>query len=477
MESAATVRTTKKVFASAKDAIWDIEDGASIIFGGPGTVQASPTSLIWALKAKDVKDLTAIMNFPGIAPTNPLTLADSKQIKKLIASFGGVAGMPTAIEAQIKAGDVEFEMVPQGVLCERLRAAGAGMAAFYSPTGVGTMIERHRESRIFDGRKYLLETALSADYALIPAYKADTLGNLVYHRTARNFNPVFATAAKVVIAEVEEIVEAGELDPDSIITPGIYVDRIIKTEINRRDIALQFKSQLAKRVTVGGTIDRPGMKPGLSRELIALRVAQEFTSGQWVNLGFGLPIMISQFMPEETMLHCEMGLLAYGPPPQSDEEFCPYTFDAAGMFVTSRPGTSCCSNLEAFAMARSGKLDAVVLGAFQVSEKGDLANVWSPKMGAPGVGGAMDLVVGDTRVIIAMEHVTEEGEPKIVKECSYHLTAPGCVSMIVTDLAVIEVTWDGLLLKEVAPGWTPEEVQAVTAAPLAVDPNWKEIGF
>jgi 3-oxoacid CoA-transferase len=467
-----------KVFASAKEAVFDVVDGSSIIFGGPGGIHVSPTTLIWALKEKGVKNLTAILNFPGIAPTNPLTLADNKQIKRLIGAFGGIAGVPTLIEDQIKKGEVEFEMVPQGVLCERLRAGAAGIAAFYSPTGVGTMVEEGKEARYFKGRKYLLENALTADFAFIPAYKADKMGNLIFRRTGRNFNPIFATAAKVVIAEVEEIVEPGEIDPDHVVTPGIYVDRIIRTQVNRREIATQFRTQMAKRVTVGGSIKRPeGMKPGLTRELIALRVAHELKEGQWVNLGFGLPILVSQFIPEGVNLHAEMGLMAYGPPPQTEADFDPYVFDAAGMFVTTKPGTACCTNLEAFAMARSGRLNTVVLGAFQVSQKGDLANVWSPKMGAPGVGGAMDLVVGGSQVIIAMEHVTEEGEAKIVKECSYKLTAPRCVSLIVTDLAVIEVTDKGLVLREVAPGWTPAEVQKYTDAPLIVSPDCCEISM
>ena len=468
--------TANKVFAGAREAIFDVEDGASIIFGGPGGIHLSPTSLILALKDKGVKNLTAILNFPGVGPMNPLILAEDKQIKKLIGSFGGIAGVPSLIEEQIKNGEVEYEMVPQGVLCERLRAGGAGIAAFYSPTGAGTMIEEGKECRYFGGRKHLLENGLTADFAFIPAYKADKMGNLVYRRTGRNFNPVFATAAKVVIAEVEEIVEPGEIDPDHVVTPAIYVDRIIKTQIDRRELALTHRAEDAKRVTVGGSIKRPeGMKPGLTRELVALRVARELKEGQWINLGFGLPILAAQFIPEGVYLHAEMGLMAYGPPPQTEEDFDPYTIDAAGMFVTTRPGTACCTNLEAFAMARGGRLNAVVLGAFQVSEKGDLANVWSPRMGAPGVGGAMDLVVGGSRVIVAMEHVTGEGEPRILRECSYRLTAPRCVSLIITDLAVIEVTDKGLVLREVAPGWTPEEVQKHTGAQLIVSADCREM--
>lgn len=470
--------SVNKVYSSAREAIFDVKDGASIIFGGPGGIHNAPTTLIWALKEKGVKDLTAILNFPGPGPTCPVALADNKQIKKLIGAFGGIAGVPTLIEDQIKKGEVEFEMVPQGVLCERLRAGGAGLAAFYSPTGAGTVIEEGKEVRYFNGRRYLLENALTADFAFIPAYKADTMGNLIFRRTGRNFNPVFATAAKVVIAEVDEIVEPGEIDPDHVVTPGIYVDRIVKTQINRREIATQFRTMMAKRVTVGGSIKRPeGMKPGLTRELIALRVARELKEGDWVNLGFGLPILASQFLPEGVNLHAELGLMAYGPPPQTEAEFDPYVYDAAGMFVTTKPGTACCTNLEAFAMARGGRLNTVVLGAFQVSEKGDLANIFSPRMGAPGVGGAMDLVVGKAKLIVAMEHVTEEGEPRILKECTLKLTAPRCVSMIITDLAVIEVTDKGLLLREVAPGWTPAEVQKYTGAPLTVSPDCREIAM
>ena len=467
-----------KIFPSAEEAIRDVKDGASIIFGGIGSPYTAPSTLIQALKNKGVKNLTAICNLLGFGPTNPIILAEDKQIKKLIACFGGVAGFPTKIEEQIGSGEVEFELVSQGLLCERLRAGGAGIPAFYSPTGVGTIVESGKEKRTFGGREYLLETALTADFAFITAHKADTLGNLVYRGSSRNFNPVYATAAKVTIAEVEEIVDAGVIDPNQVVTPGIYVDRIIKTQLDRRAVGLAALSLTGvRRQVMGEPIHRPGKKPSLSRELVAMRVAQEFKDGQWVNLGVGMPALVSQFIPNNVQLHTEIGILAFGPPTKTKEEIDVDVFGASVEHLTLKPGTSFCSNLEAFAMARGGRVNAVVLGAFQVSEKGDLANLWTQKMKAPGVGGAMDLVVGGARVIVAMEHLSEDGKPKIVKECTYALTAPRCVSLIVTDLAVIEVTERGLVLKEVAPGWTAEEVQRLTEAKLIVAPDCHEISL
>lgn len=468
-----------KVFNSADEAIWDVEDSDSIIFGGIGTPHTSPANLIQALRTRGVKNLTAICELPGFGPTNPIILAEDKQIKKLIACFGGVAGVPTKIEEQIASGEIEFELVSMGILCERIRAGGAGIPAFYSPTGVGTITESGKEKRTFKGREYLLENSITSDFAFITAHKADTLGNLVYRGTSRNFNPVFATAAKVTIAEVEEIVDVGEIDPNQIVTPGIYVDRIIKTNLDRHTIGLAALSKIGVRrqIMMGELIHRPGMKPSLSRDLIAVRIAKEFKDGQWINLGVGIPTLVSQFIPEDVQLHAEMGILAFGPMVKTQEEIDIDIFGASAEFLTLKKGTSFCSILEAFAMARGGRVNSVVLGAFQVSEKGDLANILTPNMKAPGVGGAMDLVTGSARVIVAMEHLNEDGKPKIVKECTYALTGKQCVSLIVTDLAVIEVTNRGLVLKEVAPGWSPAEVQALTEATLIISPDCKEINF
>jgi len=463
-----------KVFGSPEEATWDVGDGASVIIGGPGTPTASPTSLIWALRDKGSKNLTLICNMAGFCPYAAIVLVENKQIKRLLAAFGGVARLPTATEEQIKAGEIEFELVPQGTLCERLRAGAAGIAAIYTPTGVGTVVEAGKEKRTFGEKEYLLETALFADFAFIPAHKADTMGNIVFRRTGHNFNPVFITAAKTSIVEVEEIVETGELDPDSVDISSIHVDRVVKSTFDRHRAKDEWKSLLARGLMLGAPIEREG-KIGLSRELIALRASRELKPGDWANLGTGIPTIVSEFLPEGVNLHAEMGIIAHGPPPKPDDEIDIDTWGASAEWLTLKPGTSFCSNLEAFAMVRSGRVDTVFLGAFQVSEKGDLANVWNPEMGAPGVGGAMDLVAGKARVIVLMEHTTKDNKPRILRECSYPLTGIRCVSLIITDLAVIEVTPQGLVLKEIAQGWTPEEVQALTEPELIISPELKEM--
>ncbi len=201
------------------------------MFGGFG-VTGIPFTLIKALSKKGTRNITAITNSPGgrIEDLDLSVLFSNKQIKKVIASFAAYPGKLSVFEQQYLKGEVELELVPQGTLAERIRAGGAGEAGFYTPTGVGTIVEEGKEKRTFDGKEYLLELALRADFALIKAHKADRMGNLTYRMTARNFNPVMATAAEVTVVEVDEIVEAGELDPETIVTPGIFVDRIVKGE-------------------------------------------------------------------------------------------------------------------------------------------------------------------------------------------------------------------------------------------------------
>jgi len=224
-----------KVVETFEQAVADVPDGAVIMLGnfaGPG---GTPFYLIRALCKQGAKDLTIIANTAGgigltLDYDDHRILFENRQVKKVIASFpfSTSATSPSPAEKQILAGEVELEILPQGTLAERIRAGGAGIPAFYTPTGFGTVIEDGKEARDFDGRPYLLEHALKADYALVRAYKADMMGNLIYRGTQRQFNPIMATAAKVTIAEVDEIVETGELDPEVIVTPGIFVDRIVK---------------------------------------------------------------------------------------------------------------------------------------------------------------------------------------------------------------------------------------------------------
>lgn len=220
-----------KILSSPEEAVADIADGSTIMFGGFGTT-GIPFTLIRALYNKGTRDITAITNSPGgrLEDFDLSILFRNRQIKKVIASFPVYTGKVNLFEQQYLKGEVKLEVVPQGTLVERIRAGGAGNAGFYTPTGVSTVVEEGKEKRTFGGKEYLLELALRADFALIKAHKADRMGNLTYRMTARNFNPVMATAARVTIAEVDEIVKVGELDPETIVTPGIFVERIVKGE-------------------------------------------------------------------------------------------------------------------------------------------------------------------------------------------------------------------------------------------------------
>jgi 3-oxoacid CoA-transferase subunit A len=213
-----------KVIESAEEAVALIPDGASIMVGGFGLC-GIPENLLRALHARGTRRLTIISNNAGIDGFGVGVLLAAKQITKVVATY---VGENAEFERQIKGGELEAELVPQGTFCERIRAAGAGIGGFYTPTGVGTVVAEGKETRVIDGRAYLLEMPLRADFAFVKAFRGDRLGNLVYRKTARNFNPVMATAAEVTIAEVEQLVEPGEIDPDVVVTPGIYVTHILQ---------------------------------------------------------------------------------------------------------------------------------------------------------------------------------------------------------------------------------------------------------
>jgi 3-oxoacid CoA-transferase subunit A len=212
------------VYTSVAEAVDGINDGTTLLVGGFGPV-GTPCALIKGLQDKGVKDLTIISNNCGEADFGLGILLKTRQIKKVICSYLG--GHPE-FERQFLAGEVEVELVPQGTIAERVRAGGAGIPAFYTRAGAGTIIAEGRETRVFDGKEYLLETGLRAEFSLVKAYKGDRLGNLIYRRTAMNFNPMMAAAGITTIAEVEELVDIGELVPEQIHTPSIYVQRIIE---------------------------------------------------------------------------------------------------------------------------------------------------------------------------------------------------------------------------------------------------------
>ncbi|QBY05475.1 CoA transferase subunit A [Thalassotalea sp. HSM 43] len=213
-----------KVVNSYEEAMAGLEDGMTVIAGGFGLC-GIPENLIKEIKQKGTKDLTVVSNNCGTHEYGLGVLLVDKQIKKMVASYVGENDM---FEQQMMSGELEVELTPQGTLAEKMRAGGAGIPAFYTATGYGTPVAEGKEERQFDGRDYILEEAITGDFAIVKAWKADTYGNLVFRKTARNFNPMAATAGKITVVEVEEIVEPGELDPDEIHTPGIYVNRLIK---------------------------------------------------------------------------------------------------------------------------------------------------------------------------------------------------------------------------------------------------------
>ena len=213
-----------KVYKEALDTIKDISEGASLLVGGFGLC-GIPENLISALKQKGVQNLTCISNNAGVDDFGLGLLLQTRQIKKMIASY---VGENKEFERQYLAGELEVELVPQGTLAERIRSAGAGIPAFWTATGVGTQVEEGKEKRKFSDQTYIMEKALQGDFALVKAWKGDKFGNLIYKQTARNFNPIMAMAGKISIAEVEELVEPGELNPDQIHTPAIFVQRIFE---------------------------------------------------------------------------------------------------------------------------------------------------------------------------------------------------------------------------------------------------------
>jgi 3-oxoacid CoA-transferase subunit A len=213
-----------KVLRSAEEAVALVPDGATVLVGGFGLC-GIPENLIQALRARGTRDLTLISNNAGVDDFGIGVLLRSRQVRKMISTY---VGENKEFERQALAKEIEVELVPQGTFSERIRAAGAGIGGFFTPTGFGTIIAEGKETRKIDGRDFVLEMPLAADFAFIKAWKGDRLGNLVYRKTARNFNPVMATAAKITIAEVEQLVEPGTLDPDAIVTPGIFVKHIIQ---------------------------------------------------------------------------------------------------------------------------------------------------------------------------------------------------------------------------------------------------------
>ena len=377
-------------------------------FGMTGT----PVHLLHALAETDTRDLTYIANNIGEPGLGGGRLLRKGQIQKAIGSY---FTSNREVVAAAQDGLIDFELLPQGSMAEAIRAGGAGLGGFYTPTAAGTPLATESETRRINGVAHVFVPALRADVALIRAWQADSAGNLVYRRTEQNFNKAMATAADLVIAEAETVLPVGALDPDQIHTPGNFVDVLVEAKTTLAELGSSADIHASGKV-----VDEERMR-------IARRALAELRAGDVVNLGIGIPTLIADLITPKhgIILHTENGMLGVGPAPETGGAM-DYPVNAGKIPVTALPGSSYFDSADSFAMIRGGHIDAAIMGGLQVDASGSLANWSIPGKPLLGVGGAMDLASGARKLIITMLHCNRDGSSKVVRECSLPLTAPKC---------------------------------------------------
>jgi 3-oxoacid CoA-transferase len=430
-----------------------IKTGDTLVVGGFG-MTGHPVHLLHAIATTEVRELTYIGNNVGEPGLGGGRLLRRGQIVKAIGSF--FTSNPEAVKAA-QSETIEVELLPQGTLAEAIRAGGAGLGGFYTPTAAGTPLAKGREARVIDGREYIFQPALRADVALVRAWRADTAGNLVYRMTENNFNQAAATAARLVIAEAEHIVPVGELDPDHIHTPACFVDYLVQAHTT--------VEELGSSASVAASDKRVDD----ARMNMARAALDELRDGDIVNLGIGIPTLVADLLRPEhgIIMHTENGMLGVGPEPASGGAL-DYPVNAGKTPVTALPGGSYFDSTDSFAMIRGGHVDVAIMGGLQVDRQANLANWAVPGKPLLGVGGAMDLATGAKRLLVTMTHVSRDGKPKLVSECTLPLTATHAVDVLITDLAKFRFVEGEVRLVQLMPGATLEDVQKKTAAEYVV---------